>query len=176
MPIIDKIKSGYEAKKRGQSFENLLRAECHRQSWACCRIEDGAKTIGKGQIRRTTQMCDFVIAKNGIVILIDTKTTKANTYSSSMINGKQAFALSHFEANGILAGYLINFDTLNKTVFFKSSLVMKCFQTRNTSLRPEMGLEIGNNNILNLKTLIEKPKPYEWDGILKTTSENNTNQ
>lgn len=135
----------------GKLWENILFSTAFRQGLLPIRIEDGSKTVG-GKIIRVQQKFDFIIsAPNALNCFLDTKTSKSDRYSYSMVKTHQIESLAKLEANGNKAGYLVLFQGCNKVVFFKAS-VLKNLQNRE-SLGIEDGLVIGSELNFNLRMI-----------------------
>lgn len=145
--------AGKKAQSIGKLWENILFSTAFRQGMLPIRINDGSKTV-HGRLIRVKNPFDFIlIGPNAQICLLDTKTSKADRYTYSMLTGHQVGILAQSEAMGIKAGYLVLFQGCNKVVFFKAS-VLKNLQSRE-SLGVDDGQCLGQESNFNLKLIFE---------------------
>lgn len=145
---------GMKAKKRGDAFENLLRGEAQRTRWVIVSIPTGCKVLGKNRFIRVATPFDFVFVKSGYILFADAKTTIGKTFSKSMITKHQVDHLLQIHNEMICAGYIVNFTTLNTTVFF-DALTLDSLKA-GESLTPNQGIHMGNNSIILLSRVFKE--------------------
>lgn len=152
MKTIKRIIAGRQAKRRGESFENLLHGEAYRKGWQVIKIPDGCKQVSAAKTIRVRTPFDFIFVKENKALFIDAKTTKAKSYSTSQLTPHQIKTLSDLDANGFIAGYIINFTELNITAFF-SGYDLHWLLKQSTSFTPQDGVIIGTNSIIDLEII-----------------------
>lgn len=153
MPTIRRVLAGKKSKLNGQMFENLLESSAYRQGWEVIKIPDGCRQIGQGKMIRISSPFDFVMVKKGHCLFIDAKSCIAKSFGNSMITPHQVLKLSRVQACGFLSGYICNFSSLNKVVFFPASQLYGLKHME--SLKPEMGVMIGDRENINLNLLVQ---------------------
>jgi len=158
MPTIRKVIAGKRAKVNGSNFENLLKFSAVKKMWTVTRIPDGCKQLGGRRLIRVRTPFDFVFTRWGCSIFVDAKTTRAKTFSRTQITPHQIFHLKEIEQDGFAAGYIVNFSTLNKTVFFSATVLGNL--RHQSGLDPEQGIDIGTNEIVLLH-LISLDQPLK---------------
>lgn len=86
---------------------------------------------------------DFVLIKGGKSIFCDAKTTLDKTWSYSSNDPKQVHWLSECAKGGCRAGYIVNFRSISKIIFFS---VEKLSGLRpRESLSPEQGINLSDD-------------------------------
>lgn len=167
------IIGGRQSKIRGDNAENLLHREAMRTGWTVIKIPMGAKMISAVKMIRVRTDFDFVFIKGPRVLFVDSKTTKAKYYSCAQKTDHQVNKLREIERHGHQAGYIIQFSESKKVIFFKGSQLYDL--QNNSSLKPEHGILIGENGIINLDriygekiltgTLYKGPVPQSDIGV-----------
>jgi penicillin-binding protein-related factor A (putative recombinase) len=148
MTDIKRVISGRQAKRRGDNFESILYSSADMLRWKVIKIPMGAKMLGPFKMIRVATPFDFVFLKKGRAIFADAKTTKGKTFSHSMITHHQMVHLIECEREDFKAGYIVNFTEIKKTVFFTATQLINT--KKGESLKPEDGILIGDNIIINL--------------------------
>lgn len=155
MPTIQKIISGRKSKSSGDQFERILKQSAQLYGWKVNHHPSGCKRIWtpNGIVTQAVQTkYDFTFIKNKVAMFIDAKTISSKSYTFSMITRHQLVALYEAEQEGFVAGYIVNFSSENKTVFFKASELNKLSERK--GLKPDDGKLIGSNQIVNLNLLL----------------------
>jgi penicillin-binding protein-related factor A (putative recombinase) len=155
MSRLSNIIRGRQARNRGSSFENTLHGEFLRHGWTVTKIPLGAKQIGANKLIRVKTDFDFVFAKEGKAMFIDAKITKAKAYGCAAVTDHQINKLYDFEKQGFTAGYIICFSELKTTVFYRASQLRQLRDR--SSLKPEDGVCIGNDRIIQPGRIMDKP-------------------
>lgn len=140
------------AKSIGNSFEQTLFNGAKIRGWTVVRIPDGCRRIGTSQLIQVPTPFDFIIAKQGRVIFLDTKTIKDSAFAYSMINPVQVHTLLGLENEGHLAGYLIYFRDCERISFIRASTLSN-LRTRH-SLGPDDGIDIGSIHEMKLDNIL----------------------
>lgn len=134
MPTIRNIRRGYKAKRNGQNFEHLICNELRKRGWVVTRIPDGCKVVGANKFIRVKSPFDFVATRlvdpwnDSTAMFFDAKTVQGKTFSYSSIRSPHQLVYLHdIEQTGFRAGYVIQFQTLEKTEvrFFMASQLLK---------------------------------------------------
>ena len=154
MKDIRNIIRGRQSKRRGDMAENILHSEALRSGWTVVKIPLGCKMLSNTRMIRVATTCDFIFIKGPHVIFVDSKTTKSKSFSFSAQTEHQVKTLSEIERHGHMAGYVVNFTELKKTVFFKGSQLWAL--RSGASLKPEDGIHIGDDRIINLSRIFEQ--------------------
>lgn len=153
MKSIRRVIAGRKAKIVGEKFENYLKSESYRQGWEIIRIPDGCKQVSASKTIRIRTPFDFIFHKTGKIIFADAKTTKKSTFNHSQITIHQVQELYKLECNGYTAGYIINFSEKNLTEFYRASKLLDIYKSFG-SIKPEMGIPIGNNSTINIDNIL----------------------
>ncbi len=148
------IAKGRQAQKRGAVAENILHTEALRTGWTVVKIPMGARMVSNIKMIRVRTDFDFVFIKGQHVLFIDSKITKAKTYSFSQVTEHQVRTLRDIEKHGHQAGYAVQFTAHKKTVFFKGSQLWDL--RAGASLKPEDGIHIGDDRIINLSRIFDQ--------------------
>lgn len=146
-------KRGLIAKKSGDGFEAFIKAACYTRGWGMIEIPSGCEWVSAHKARPVKTPFDFVLVKQGICVFGDAKTSLANSFSYSMVDPNQKKWLAYTESFGHISGYLVNFRTLEQTVFF-SAKQLSSLRPRQ-SLKPDNGLLLGDNNGIHLDRFYE---------------------
>lgn len=154
MKDIRRIISGRNAKRRGDVAENILHSEAIRTGWTVVKIPLGCRQVSAVKLLRVASAFDFVCIKGSHVIFIDSKTTKSKSFAFSAQTEHQVRILRDIEKHGHASGYVVNFTTLKKTVFYKASQLWAL--RAGASLKPEDGIHIGNDRIINLSRIFDQ--------------------
>ena len=136
---------GLKAKQFGSAFEELFTVACNRSGMSCVRIPDGCrqyydKRSGRLALTRVQSPFDFLIARDGLAAVLDTKTVDAESFKFSDIVEHQLKSLLSV-GHSLNAGYLVWFRPLNLVVWYSCFRLAKV--QPNTSLKPEDGLALG---------------------------------
>ena len=153
MPNLKNIIKGRVNKKKGEIFERILHLQAYKNHWVVVPIPSGCKQISATKIIRVKTPFDFFFVKKGKAAFIDAKLTKSKSFSFADLTQHQVLVLKKIEDENFKAGYIINFETLNKTAFFSGNLLYKL--NRNSSLKPEDGVIIGDNSNINIDTIFD---------------------
>ena len=150
---------GKKAKRNGQSFERNLIIEASYQDFAHIQIPDGCRQLGFNKLIRVKSPFDFVFVNNKSelpkVIFFDAKSTLLKSFPYDKIKAHQLRDLLKFQnTKYIKSGYIINFENLNKVVFFSAEKLRQSTYTK-TKLTPELGIEIGHKFKINLDLLFD---------------------
>lgn len=96
---------------------------------------------------------DFILAKNGRVVLCDAKSLDATTFTRSACKPHQIESLAGFEMSGLTAGFIVWLREADQVVFFKASqlkgLAPRC------SLKISDGIQLGSVDTLTLEGLLD---------------------
>jgi hypothetical protein len=95
---------------------------------------------------------DFILAKDGKVILCDAKSLDATTFTRSACKPHQIESLAGFEMSGLTAGFIVWLRKTDEVVFFKASQ-LKALPPR-CSLKVSDGISLGSVNTLTLEGLL----------------------
>lgn len=96
---------------------------------------------------------DFILAKNGRVILCDAKSIDAKNFSKSSCKPHQIDSLYGFEMSGLTAGFIVWLRAVDQVVFFQASK-LKDLPPR-CSLKTSDGILLGSVNTLTLEGLLD---------------------
>jgi hypothetical protein len=159
-------RQGLLAKRNGQDFEDLIEISCRLCGWGWVKIPSGCKWVSGTRAIPVKTPFDFVLFNQSHSVYLDAKTVVDNAFSYSKIDDNQLKWLSHVERFEHVAGYLVNFSELNKTVFF-SAKQLSSLRPRQ-SLKPDNGLLLGDNQRINLGgfgVLLQKAKENKGTAI-----------
>lgn len=147
---------GLSPRTEGLIFETELVQQAWREKFSVVKIPTGAKIIGRVGKRPTLSPIktpfDFVLVKHGRPIFTDAKTTSEKAFGHSKITPHQLHALSNLEEAGCVAGYLVNFRTLDTVSFFKASTLRNLNPRQ--SLKPSDGTHLGTSSNFKLEGLL----------------------
>lgn len=154
MPTIRKIRAGKIAKVKGDRFEILFKNIAASQGFKCIKIPMGAKMISSQRMIRVATPFDFILFHGGNSYCIDTKFTSDKKFSKSKITPHQLQELKECsDYPNVIAGYVVNFNELNKVVFF-SAAQLSSVKTK-SSLNPEEGTMLGTTMNFDLKLILQ---------------------
>lgn len=156
MATIRRILAGRQAKKNGERAEDLMHREALRDGWTVIKLPMGAKMLSRNKMIRVRTDFDFVFVKAEKVVFTDSKTTKLNSFTYSMITDHQVNKLKELEGHGHKAGYIVIFSSLKKIVFFGGTQLW-CLR-RGESLKPSDGILLGNTMCFRLNRLFGLPE------------------
>ena len=139
----------------GKAFESVFQWACRNSSCAVTRIPDGCKVVGYSRkLVRVRSPFDWIVSGNRggqpVTVLCDTKTTAGDSFAYSKIDQDQVAELRKHEANGILAGYVIEFRALRSVYWFPAISLMAC-QGRG-SLKPA-GIQLGSSAAFDVRRI-----------------------
>ena len=135
--------SGLRAKRAGESWENLLESSAWRAGCKVIRIPSGCRWVSGVKAVPVKTPFDFVLIKAGKSIYCDAKTTLEKNWSYSSNDPQQIASLSECAKGGCRAGYIVNFRSLKKIIFFS---VEKLSGLRpRESLSPEQGINLSDD-------------------------------
>lgn len=138
----NKVAAGKKSQEKGEAFETSLRENAGRERYTVVRIPNGARR-GGGFIIPIKSPFDFVLVKKKNVVFCDAKTTEEKTFGHSAIKEKQIENLFALHLQDHVSGYIVRFESHNKTVFFNARLLDSRLGVRG-SLKVEDGVEIGS--------------------------------
>ncbi len=141
---------GLSSKKQGNQFELLFEHSAHRQCYGILRIPDGCKSLGLKKLIRVKTPCDYILAKNGRSILIDTKTQgSGKTFPTANINPNQVISMCAMAEHGMSGYYVVWFRDLNLVVGYGCEILKQATE----GLHYEKGLLLGPIENIDLKRL-----------------------
>lgn len=114
----------------GASFETNFLELSKLAGITTTRMPDGCRVVGRGRIVRVSTPFDWILSLDGKVALIDTKTTDATLFPPSKVSEHQVVELLNHQAQGILAGYVVEFRKEAEVVFVPARRLMQAFITR----------------------------------------------
>ena len=151
MPSSKESIRGAKAKASGRLFENILSSRCARAGIKFEQLPSGCRWIGKMAVPAKSPF-DFILAKDGKVILCDAKSLDATTFTRSACKPHQIESLAGFEMSGLTAGFIVWLRKTDEVVFFKASQ-LKALPPR-CSLKVSDGISLGSVNTLTLEGLL----------------------
>lgn len=154
MKDIRRVISGRQAKQRGQAFEAIITKEAYRTGWVTIDIPDGCRQVSHSKLIRVKSPFDFVFVRKQKAIFCDVKTTKQKSFAFSKLTDHQIKLLKEIQLEGFVSGYIVNFTEINNTVFFNGFQISD--QGMNGSLKPDDGILIGENYIINLNRIFSE--------------------
>ena len=141
---------GAKAKASGKLFEEILSHHCRSNKIKFEQLPSGCRWIGKTAIPVKTPF-DFIMAKNGKVVLFDAKSLDSSTFSRSACKPHQIESLYGFELSGLTAGFIVWLREIDEIVFFRASLLNGL--ASRCSLKPCDGIPLGNRSALTVESL-----------------------
>lgn len=123
MPKLKNVLAGKKAQMNGAWFEAALHKEAANYGWVTVRIPDGCKQLRANKLIRVATPFDYVFAKKGKVLFVDSKTTSDKNFSKSKVKPHQVDALLDLEKQGFFAGYIVFFQETTNCVFYPASLL-----------------------------------------------------
>jgi len=155
---LNRRRGGAIAKAYGNAFEALFMSACRHAGIHVVQIPMGAKVIrcrGKLTTIKVKTPFDFVLMKDGVTVMVDTKTVDGSTFPFSKITRHQLESLAHCEVFGVKAGYVVNFRETGQMAFFSSRVLSRL--RPNASLIAEDGENLGNTRSPNLFYFVVRP-------------------
>lgn len=154
MPTIRNILRGKKAKASGEAFETFLKCCALIRKFDVTHLPPcGGRYIGRNKFHAEKMPFDMIFCKLGKAIFVDAKHTKDKNFSHSMVNIDQILSLIGKEQTGHTSGYIVNFETEDKVIFFPASKLWAL--KRGQSLDPSEGITIGNYKDINLDILLK---------------------
>lgn len=151
--------AGAKAHDAGKVFEEVFQWACRNVQAACTRIPDGCRVV-RGRNRGGTRLVrckspfDWIVSTSlggrPITILCDTKTTAGDSFPYSKIDADQVAELRKHEANGILAGYVIEFREVRQVYWYPALALMAC--RGRGSIKPG-GILLGSNLAFDVRRI-----------------------
>lgn len=167
---LTRVDAGRLAKAGGRAFEQRVEWAARMIRAQLVQIPTGAIVVGQrgGRpiLRPEKTPFDYVLGKDGEAAFFDAKSTAKTRFPFADMKPHQVRKLHDLELAGFRAGYLVNFRTLDRVVFFNAS-ALKALQPR-TSLRPDDGDAMGTHQELFLDRLLS---PMVGDDRLLRTQE-----
>lgn len=140
---------GLKAKRAGDSWENVFESSAWRAGCKVIKIPSGCRWVAANRAVAVPTPFDFVIMKAGKSIYLDTKSTMDANWTYSMNDPQQLHWLGECAQAGHKAGYVVNFQSIRKVVFF--SIYLLAGLRPRESLKPEQGYQLsGDDDRLNL--------------------------
>jgi penicillin-binding protein-related factor A (putative recombinase) len=130
----------------GKSFEDQFFRLALNKRMAVTRIPDGCKRGGKLLFPVKTPW-DFVLSFGGKTALIDTKTSKDETFAHSKITIHQVTEMGFHVAQMCVAGYVIWFRHTDQVIFISAPVLLKCSQIRGSFSAKHPGCKILGNSL-----------------------------
>ncbi len=145
----------------GARWENILKSSALRAGYSVTEIPDGCMVVGRNKIIRVPSPYDLMLfhPKAKKSIHLDAKSTTTKKFPYSLINYKQIVELNKAASAGNYAGYLVNFESLNKVIWFSTEVIGKAnFESLKVrkSIDPELGLDLGTFNDFSIDKIWEK--------------------
>lgn len=135
------------SKKIGNGFEREFKTLTERSGWTTTRIPDGSKRVTGGRLVPQKSPFDFMLSKQDrLSVYCDAKTTMSDRFSYSAISESgqnQVSELLRIEANGHIAGFVIEFRQ-TKQICFASASQLANLNPRE-SLKPSQLVNLGEN-------------------------------
>lgn len=156
MATIAKIKSGRKAKSNGSSFESILVMSAMIDGWLPIQIGSMVRWIGKNKFVPIKSPFDFVFLRDKESIFVDAKYTEQASFSYSKLTDHQIESLGKVRNQGFLSGYIVNFESLKKVVFFDTKKLKNLRPYE--SLSPEDGVLIGDQSAISLEKILTQQK------------------
>lgn len=143
---------GLRAKRVGETWENLLQSNAYRCGCKVIKIPSGCRWVSAVRAVAVKTPFDFVFIRGGKSVFLDAKTTLSGCFTFSAVDQDQIHWLTECAKGGAKAGYIVDFRTLKKVVFFS---VEKLSGLRSRqSLKPEDGIQLsGDDDRLDLGKL-----------------------
>lgn len=139
---------------RGKLFEETLKKQARQQHWEVIQITTGARWVSKFKVIPVATPFDFVLVYDWPdVIYCDAKQTENKTFPRDKIKEGQMNHLYTLHTRKFKSGYIVNFSTLDITVFFPANILKDCFNRIHKSLKPDQGILIGTNSQISLNIL-----------------------
>lgn len=150
--------AGRIAKKSGDRFERIFYNSAISNGLGCIQIPNGMKVVKlKNKLIPVpiATAFDFLIASNGKILCLDTKSTQKNTFSFSEITPHQLQALEHMNSHGIDGGYIIVFNSQTTAgVYYFPTETLSNVKPK-SGLNASMGLHLGSMMDFDLKILFQ---------------------
>lgn len=158
MSIKRKI-GGRKAKTNGKNFEIILLKEAYSNNFLHIQIPDGCRQLSFSKMIRVKSPFDFMFFKQEEeleqFIFCDAKTISQNTFNHALIKPHQVENLIKIkQTKNTKAGYIINFEKLNKVVFINSVLLRNKLWLKE-SIKPTDGIELGHKFRINLNNIFK---------------------
>ena len=142
---------GLKAKREGKSWENTFESFCNLTGVNCIRIPDGCRSLGKFKLMRVKSPFDFVLGYGDKIACVDLKSFgSGKNLTHSQIDSNQLHNLHKISRDGI-AGYVVNFRSIDKIVFFSATQMLNIM--KNNSLSYEEGMPLGSSIEMDPKKL-----------------------
>ncbi len=135
----------------GLQWENRFSWACRERRVTAFKIPLGARQLSATKLVRVQTPFDWILCKNGLTALIDTKTCSGKTFTRSRVTPHQMLALKEAHEQKIIAGYIVHFTELDLVVFFDGAQLERCFNGQ--SLYPSDGLTLGGHDTFDLDLL-----------------------
>jgi hypothetical protein len=148
------VLGGRLAQSNGNHFELVLKNKATHQGFDVLKIPNGCKYINAFKIIPVKTPFDFIFVDTfPHLIFADAKTTAQKRFMKTKINPIQAQELYKIHTKGYVAGYIVNFSTENKTVFFSAQQLKDCLNNVVKSYLPEDGFPIGTSENIDFRAL-----------------------
>lgn len=149
LKVMNRSQGGAKAKSNGQGFENLFKLMAMNRGWAVVKINDGCRRVSAHKLIPVKQPFDFVLAKGGHVLCLDTKTQDDTHFSRTLIKEHQIKELLALEKQGVISGYLVYLRKISQVVFFKAS-VLNALKDGDRGIYPQDGICLGDLHQMDL--------------------------
>lgn len=137
----------------GLRWENRFQWACKEKRVTAFKIPLGARQVSATKLLRVQTPFDWVLVKNGMTALIDTKHCETKTLSKSRVTPHQMLALKEAHEQKIIAGYVVHFVSLDQVIFFDGAQLERCFNGQ--ALYPTDGLNLGGHDNFDLDLLLD---------------------
>lgn len=151
-----KQRQGYDARRNGQVFEEMVRHRATRIDATLIKIPDGCRRVQgpKGlRLLPVTTPFDFVLMHRGYCITMDAKTTDNATFTYSQLDRQQLQSLYVCDQNALRSGYLIWFRKPD-LVSFLDIKILKGVKPK-TSVDAHDGIVLGKGSGFDLSILFQ---------------------
>ena len=143
-----------KAKHAGNQFEALFERACQRQGLGILRIADGCRRLTQKKLIPVKQPCDWILAWNNKMALIDTKTLGYGNFTASHVNHNQVDKMAVMSQFGVIGGFITWFRDKNKLSFFSVDQLHNL--EPESSLKPEDGIDLGQIEDPQIKKIFEE--------------------